>query len=182
MLDQMRQRLHVQRTFETAIVAILNDVVALHGAEYGNVQLPLGDHLVIVAQKGFSVPFLRTFKTVRKDTGSACGRALRSGETVIVPDVETDPEYAAYRGAAKNAGYRAVQSTPLVTREGLFLGIVSTHFAIPHRPTPIEMATLKSYGRMAAEYLRMLLAGGKVDAKAEAMSRELYAALEPEEA
>lgn len=182
MLDQMRQRLHVQRSFEAAVKTILSDVIALHGAEYGNIQLPHGDHLLIVAQKGFSAPFLRAFREVRRDTSSACGRALRSGDTVIIPDVNDDPEYAEYRDAAKAAGYRAMQSTPLMTREGLLLGIVSTYFANPHQPTPIEIATLKSYARMASEYLRMLLAGAKVASKAEEMSRALYATFEAEDA
>ena len=182
MLDQMRRRLYAQRSFEAAVKTILGDVIALHGAEYGNVQLPIDDHLVIAAQKGFSAPFLRMFREVRKDTGSACGRALRSGKTVVITDVERDPEFSEYRATAKAAHFRAVQSTPLCTRDGILLGIVSTHFANAHEPTPIEMATLKSYARMAAEYLRTMLGGAGLAGKAQAMSNKLYAALEPEDA
>ncbi len=35
---------------------------------------------------------------------------------------------------------------------GNLLGIVSTHFANVHEPTPIEMNTLKAYAVIAAEY------------------------------
>ena len=53
MLAQMTARLLQRRTFEDAIHVILEDVIALHGAEFGNVQLPLGDELVIAARSPF---------------------------------------------------------------------------------------------------------------------------------
>ena len=57
MLEQMRGRLRAKKTFETAIEGILDDVVALHGAEFGDVQLPIGNELVIVAQRGLRPNF-----------------------------------------------------------------------------------------------------------------------------
>ena len=59
MLAQMTVRLLRKRTFEDAIHVILDDVIALHGAEFGNVQLPLGDELVIAAQYAFPNLFLK---------------------------------------------------------------------------------------------------------------------------
>ena len=94
--SQMTRRLFLSRTFEGAVHTILDDVIALLGAEYGNVQLSIGDELVIAAQRGLSADFLKTFRRVKKDDGSACGRALRLGETVIIRDVENDPEFAAF--------------------------------------------------------------------------------------
>ena len=46
-------------------------------------------------------------------------------------DVEKDPDYALYRNAVKEAGFRSVQSTPFVTEDGKLIGIVSVHFAVP---------------------------------------------------
>jgi len=174
MLGQLTYRLLSQRTFETAAENLLSDVVALHGAEYGDLQLAVGDELVIVAQRGLSAPFLRTFRRVRKDDGCACGRALRLGKTIVVTDVETDPEYVAFRTDAASAGYRSVQSTPLVTRSGSVLGMVSTMFADIHEPTPIELEALGRYCGIAAEYLTTLLGSENLSAKAERMSRALY--------
>lgn len=77
MLTSLSRRLRTAETFELAIATILEDVVALLGAEYGNIQLPVEDDLVIVAQRGLNEAFLKTFKRVKKDDGSACGRALR---------------------------------------------------------------------------------------------------------
>ncbi len=174
MLEQMTQRLQSQRTFEAAVETVLNDVVALHGAEYGDLQLVSGEELIIVAQRGLSDAFLRTFKSVTKSSGCACGRAWRLGQTVVVADVDKDPDYAPFRTDAKAAGYRAVQSTPLTTR-GHVIGMISTLFANVHEPTPIELDTLGRYCKIAADYLQKLLGDEDLGRKAERMSRALYA-------
>jgi GAF domain-containing protein len=174
MLAQMTMRLLQKRTFEEAVHVILDDAIALHGAEFGNVQLPIGEELVIAAQVGLSKPFLKAFRRVKKDDGCACGRALRLGAPVIVADVEKDIEYAAFVKDARRAGYRAVQTTPLFTRNGNLMGLVSTHFAQAHEPTPIEMQTLKAYGGVAAEHAYRLLGDVALATKAEQMNDKLY--------
>lgn len=175
MLAQMTRRLKAEATFEGAIEVALDDVIALHGAEYGNFQLPIGEDLAIVAQRGHPVAFLRAFRRVRSNYGCACGRALRYRAPVVIHDVEVDREYAPYRDLAKTAGYRAVQTTPLFTEDGALLGLISTHFANPHDPTPIEMETLREYSVIAAEYLFACLGDTRLATKAEQMSEKLFA-------
>jgi hypothetical protein len=65
----------------------------------------------------------------------------------------------------------------MFTREKILLGIVSTHFAHVHEPTPMEMNTLAAYGGIAAEYAYMVLDENyqSLATKAEQMSAELYA-------
>jgi GAF domain-containing protein len=172
--SQMTQRLLMTKTFEEAVNTILDDVIALLGAEYGNVQLSIGDELVIAAQRGLSVEFLETFMRVKKDDGSACGRALRLGQTVIIRDVEKDPEFAPFRPDAKKAGFCSVQSTPIITEDGDVLGIVTTHFAHAHEPTPIEIETLKTYSTAAAEPLNKLRGDVPLATKARQMSEDVY--------
>jgi hypothetical protein len=150
------------------------NAIALHGAEYGNVQLLAEDELVIVAQRGLRPEFLRTFRHVRRDDGCACGRALRRGTPVVIPDVEADAEFADFRSDARLAGFRAVQSTPLITRHGKPLGVVSTHFANVHHPTKIEMETLQAYGVIAAEFAFKLLGETPLLTMARRLSKDLY--------
>ena len=176
MLEQMTQRLQSQRSFEAAVETVLNDVVALHGAEYGDLQLVSGHRLVVVAQRGLSSAFLQTFKDVTKDAGCACGRAWRLKRTVVVADVDKDRDYAPYRTDARAAGYRAVQSTPLMTR-GKVIGMISTLFANPHEPTPIELEILARYAMVAADYLLTLLGDQDLGRKAETMNGALCADL-----
>jgi GAF domain-containing protein len=140
MLDQMTARLRARRKFEDAAIGILDDVIALHGAEFGDLQLLSGGELVIVAQRGLPADFLEVSLRVDCADGSACGRTLRDPQPVVISDVETDPEYAEFRGIAQATGYRSVQSTPLVVSSDRVIGIVSTLFTGVHEPTPIEMA------------------------------------------
>ena len=110
MLEQLKSRLLPSATFEEVIATVLDDSIALLGAEYGNVQLPLGDDLVIVAQRGLLRPFLDAFRRVSMADGCACGRALRLGQSVIVTDVDTDPDFflsSATRGAQDFARCKA---------------------------------------------------------------------------
>jgi signal transduction histidine kinase len=51
---------------------------------------------------------------------------------VQITDVFSDPDYRPYREIAAEAGYRAVQSTPLVGRSGEVAGVLSVHFRDPH--------------------------------------------------
>jgi GAF domain-containing protein len=174
MLEQMSQRLHASRTFEDAVRRILIDVVALHGAEFGSIQLPTEDGLVIVDQHGFDTDFLRAFRKVRSEDGCACARALKERRPVVVIDIETDEAYAPCRTAARQAGYRSVQSTPMLSNDGTVIGVISTLFANVHTPTPIEMNTVSLYSGLAAERMLALLEGQKLSAKAQQLHEKLY--------
>ncbi len=173
MLVQMTDRLFRCETFEQAIWTILDDAIALLGAEYGNVQLLMGEELVIVAQRGLPKEFLDMFRRVRKGDGSACGRALLLGDSVVIPNVQIDLQFTAYRGVATYSHFRAVQSTPL-SENGNQLGIISTHFANVHEPSKIEMETLKAYGVVAARYAFKLLGDMPLDAMANRIHEKLY--------
>ena len=96
------------------------------GADKGNVQI-LDAHgvLTIAAQQGFDQPFLEFFKKVSVTDNSACARALRSGRRVIIEDVEADEKFAPLRHVALAAGFRAVQATPLIARDGKPLALLS---------------------------------------------------------
>jgi|SRR3569833_1037634 len=174
MTDQLMGRLRRCRAFHEAVQTILNDTVALHGAEYGDLQLLDGDTLLIVAQRNLTPEFLKTFREVTVAEASACGRALGACATVVVEDVEKDSEYADFREAARQARYRSVQTTPLCTSGGRIIGMVSTLFVNPHLPTKIELATLDKYSVAAADYLFELLDGKELGSEARRMNKLIY--------
>jgi GAF domain-containing protein len=171
----MIERLLAARNFEDAVRTILDDIIALHGSEYGNLQLASGGDLVIVAHRGFKLPLLAAFRRVNKDHYSACGRAFRLGHQIVIHDVEADEGFAQLRKIAREAGFRAVQSTPLITSAGTVLGVVSTHFTRPHTPSFIEIQTLKEYGAAACDFAYSFLKDGELGVRAEQMSAKLYA-------
>jgi GAF domain-containing protein len=51
------------------------------------------------------------------------------------------------------AGIRAVLSTPLIGRSGNLLGIISTHFKAPHRPTEVTLRQLDLLARQATDII-----------------------------
>jgi PAS domain S-box-containing protein len=72
-------------------------------------------------------------------------------ERVIVEDVQEDPLFAPHRAIAASARVRAVQSTPLVSRKGELLGVISTHFRQPRRFSEMELRFTDLYARQAAD-------------------------------
>lgn len=174
LITGMIQRLLEQTTVEGAIETILDDVIAMHGAEYGNVQILIGNELAIVAQRGLSAEFLKTFRRLYSYDGTACGRALRSGEVIQISDVERDPQFVAYRMDAKKAGFRSVQSAPFFAQDRRLMGVVSSHFANPHQPSEVEVEMLKAYSLPAADHVYRLLGDASLAVKAEQMSQQLY--------
>lgn len=136
---------------------ILETAITLTGADKGNLQLldQKNGTLTIAAHRGFSKPFLSFFNAVRTEVAAACAEAMRSGERVIIEDVTKSPIFAGQPSldVLLDAGVRAVQSTPLVSADGMVFGMISTHFDEPHRPGERELRLMDLLARQAADYL-----------------------------
>jgi signal transduction protein with GAF and PtsI domain len=154
-LHELVGRLLVCPDLRTALDEILAATVEISGAEMGNVQLfdAAGQALVIVAQRGFGPDFLDRFRVVGTDSDTSCARAFRQGWRIVIADVEADGGFEPYRKAAAEAGFRSVQSTPLVGRGGVTLGVLSTHYRRPRRPSERELRILDLYTRQAADVI-----------------------------
>jgi signal transduction histidine kinase len=135
---------------------MLTAIMELLGADRGNIQIFNREHsvLTMAAHAGFQQDFLDFFREVSADDGSACGRALHSGERVVIEDVEEDAAFAPLRQVARAAGFRAVVSTPLIAADRSPLGVVSVHFHSVHRPAAQELRRLDLYIRQAADFIQ----------------------------
>jgi hypothetical protein len=133
--------------------AALDAAIKATGADMGNVQLHCPEGLRLVAQRGFAQPFLDFFAVVA-EPHCACGAAFSSARRVAVADVRTDPLFAGTQPGQVmlEAGALAVQSTPLIGPQGV-LGMLSTHYAAPHRLTEKEGDLLDHIARRAAFWL-----------------------------
>jgi PAS domain S-box-containing protein len=151
-LDNWSSRLWRMKDLREGLDEMLRAVMELLGANKGNVQLldARRGALKMVAQSGFDKLFLDHYGEVSIRDPTACGRALRLGERVVVEDIETDARDAASRSMAHASGYRAVVSVPLISAEGSPLGVLSTHFLSAHRPTEESLRCLDLYTRQAA--------------------------------
>ena len=93
-------------------------------------------------------------------SGSTCGQALRDNQRVVVPDIDAcefvagTADWLEYR----RSGIRAVQSTPLRSRSGRPLGMLSTHWRTPHQPTDEDFTFFDVLARQAADLIERSLA------------------------
>jgi PAS domain S-box-containing protein len=154
-LNACSSRLWQMPSLHEGLQEMLSATIELLGAGKGNVQLLDLQHgvLTIDAQQGFQQDFLEFFREVSATDDTACGRALRTGRRIVIEDVEKDALFAPFREVARAAGFRAVTSTPLIGKDGAPLGILSTHFAMPHRPSDQELHRLDLYVRQAADFI-----------------------------
>ena len=136
----------LQETMDTA--------TAIVQADKGTLQLLEGETLRIVAHHGHEQTFLDFFAAA-ENVASVCGEATRRGERVVVPDVETSPLFAntASLPVLRAAGVRAVQSTPLTTRGGRLLGILTTQWATPHTPDEHDLWRLDLLVRQVSDLI-----------------------------
>ncbi|MDG6257948.1 MAG: PAS domain S-box protein [Methanomicrobiaceae archaeon] len=147
--------------FRALLQEILEAAIALTGADKGTLQLldPATGMLTVVAQKHFDPPFLEFFARVGPEDAAACGAALERGERVVVEDIANSPVFDP--GSAemlREEGIRAVQSTPLVSREGRMLGILSTHFREIHAHAERELRLVDILARQAADMIARTMA------------------------
>jgi GAF domain-containing protein len=143
---------------DTLVTRLLDSTLGLTGADRGNVQLMNRDKgaLEIAAQVGFDHEFLEYFEFVDDDF-SACGRAARLRSQTVVIDTATDLDFRPHSEIAQAAGFRSVQSTPLVDGGGTVVGMLSTHYERPGRPPDADLRALRVYGQLAGETLSQLL-------------------------
>jgi PAS domain S-box-containing protein len=163
-VDSMR-RLHdlVNRLLgcndlQTALEEVLDAAMVLLEADMGNVQLmnPQTHEWHVVAHRGFRDDFVEHFRNVEADPSAVCVRAAQYGRRAMVEDVQTDPAFTPHQAIAASAGFRAVFSTPVTSRHGEMLGVLSVLFRNPHRPSERALRMVDLYARQAAEFLERM--------------------------
>ena len=127
----------------------------LLGTNRGNIQLydAVTKRLSLVVHQGFGQAFLERF--AESGNPMICDRAAERLDRVIIPDLTVEPGLQGTFDlkVLLDDGIRAVQSTPLLTREGRLLGMLSNHWNEPHRPTDRDLRYLDLLARMAADYI-----------------------------
>jgi GAF domain-containing protein len=119
-------------------------------AERGN-----GGELRLLAFRGFNPQAAKFWEWVRADSESTCGAALRTGQRVIAADVTRCDFMAGTEDLETylQTGIHAVQTTPLVSRSGRVLGMISTHWRKPHHPSERELRRFDVLARQAADLI-----------------------------
>ena len=170
-------RMVVSPELVAALYEILDATILIMEGDLGNIQLydPERNSLEIVAQRGFTPEFMKALGTVSIDDETAGARCLRKRERIVIRDVNADAAYAPYRKVAALAGYRAVQSTPLIGRDGAFLGALLTHLHEARDFSTREVRVLDLYSRQAADAIVRARVERDLAAARRRMDAALYA-------
>jgi PAS domain S-box-containing protein len=149
----------VQRDDENVLYdAILDTAVDMLDADFGSLQRldPDRNDLEILTNRGFNEEAESVWGRVAPEHASTCGKALKTGERVVVPDVEASEFMAgtADQQTYLQTGIQAVQTTPLISRDGNVLGMLSTHWADPHEPSERDLHLLDVLARQVADLMQ----------------------------
>lgn len=173
-LQEISTRLVGQDNMGSLLGEIIEAAIEITYADKGDIQLVDGrGELNIVEARGFDRPFLDFFNSVN-ESQAACGTAMARCERIIVEDVTKSPIFVGQPSleVLLAAGVRAVQSTPLISRSGLILGVFSTHYQVSHRPEERELMLLDMLARQAADMIERIRAANEL--KEAKMQAELY--------
>ncbi len=153
-LREMGSRLWTEQELRPILEESLRTAVAIQDTDMGVISMwdPDGGQLVLGASVGFAPEILAAIERVPAGQG-ASGLCCLGENRVIVEDVEADPRFEAWRETARAAGVRAVHSTPLKTRGGELVGVLTTHFRHRHRPSQREMELVDLCAIQAVDFI-----------------------------
>jgi len=169
LLQEISAELTGERTGEQLCETLVDAAARIMRSDCASIQMLHPERggcgeLRLLAHRGFTAEAARFWQWVRLDSMSSCGKALRSGERVVVPDIgqcdymaDTD-DLATY----VQAGIRSVQTTPLLARSGTCVGMISTHWREPHLPSERDFRVLDVVARQAADLIEQLNAQERV--------------------
>jgi PAS domain S-box-containing protein len=164
LLRDLSARLVNEDDIQTFYQEIMATAIALTRADAGTVQIldESTQDLVLLATQGFESNVTEHFHRVNAGSNTSCGVALRTGDkpdgmaslrTFVDFDVPESKDPDGSMGIHVKAGYLSAQSTPLITRTGKPIGMVSTHWRKKHRPSDRELRFLDLLARQAADLI-----------------------------
>jgi PAS domain S-box-containing protein len=163
---------------------IMDAAVAVMRSDFASLQMLYpergeGGELRLLAFRGFNPQAAKFWEWVRADSESTCGVALRTGRRVMAPDVEQCDFMAGTQDLQTylQTGIRAVQTTPLFSRGGTLVGMISTHWREPHQPTERDLRLLDILARQAADLIERK-AGEEALRASEAKYRTLFESID----
>ncbi len=136
---------------------ILSTARALMHADFASMQTyhATTDELILMANHGFHPEAAEIWKYISLGASTTCGQAALKGCRVINQDLE-DPALGLTLKQLRPfrlSGIRSCQSTPLISRKGDFIGMISTHWGKVHQPTESELQVFDILVRQAADLI-----------------------------
>ena len=139
---------------------IVDTAGALMHSEFASMQIlhpgrGEGGELRLIAHRGFTPEAARGWEWVSSGSKTACGAALAARARTVVRDVETSGFLAGSEAlrAYRQTGIRSILSTPLISRAGKMIGMLSTHWRRVHEASTHELRLFDLLTRQAADFV-----------------------------
>ena len=169
---------------------IVDAAITITGSQFGTMQLlcPLGDRsgnggkLGLLCSRGLPDEAVTFWEWVSAEAYSSCTKALKSGRREIIHDFEQWDAISNTEDlfAFRRTGIRSAQTTPLLSRDGHLLGMISTHWNEPHTPSERDLRLLDILARQAADLLERTIAEEARHAREQELDRTCAALRETE--
>jgi PAS domain S-box-containing protein len=136
--------------------ALIDSATDIMHSDFASIQVldSTTNQLLLHAWKGFHPKSAKYWKYIDASSSTSCGQALKQRARIVVPDVES------YSGISKEdlheyrrSGVVAMQSTPLISRLGNCVGMISTHWKQVHQPSERELSLFEVVARQAADLI-----------------------------
>lgn len=147
---------------------IVDAAVFITGSQFGTMQLLCtpehgaghSGELQLLYSHGLPAEAVGFWQYVSPAAYSSCTLALKLGQRAIIPDFEQWADIAGTEDllAFRRTGIRSAQTTPLLSRDGHLLGMISTHWSKPHHPSERDLRLLDILARQAADLLERTIA------------------------
>jgi PAS domain S-box-containing protein len=161
-LQEFGTRLVRATDMHSLLIEILAAARAVTEADMGNIQFvdSATGALHIQVHQGFSDAFLAPFNQVCENEAASCGTALAQRQRIFIEDIEKSPIFAGTQAleVLRHEGIRAVQSTPIMRRDGVLIGMLSTHFKKRRRFGERDLRLLDLLVRQAADLIEKIRA------------------------
>lgn len=169
---------------------IVDAAVSIGRSQFGTMQMlcPQGDasghggELQLLCSRGLPPEAVGFWQWVNPAAYSSCTMALKLGQRAVIPDFEEWNEIAGTEDllAFRRAGIRSAQTTPLLSRTGNLLGMISTHWDKPHTPSERDLRLLDLLARQAADLLERTISEEATRARKQELERTCVALRETE--
>lgn len=182
LLQAVSAELISEQNIEALFQKLVNAAVSIMRSDFASMQMFYPERgargeLRLLASHGFSEEARKCWEWVSHETASSCGEALRTGRRVIVREVEKceflkgEKALQVYRAA----GIRSIQSTPLISRAGKLVGMISTHWRSPHEPSERDLRLFDILVRQAADVVERTRAEETLRRSEERLATDLQA-------
>jgi GAF domain-containing protein len=147
-------------TLANSYETVVEDAMALMRSDYASLQMlcpkrGTGGELRLLAFRGFNPEAAKFWEWVRADSKSTCGIALLKKERVVAPDI-ADCDFMAGSEDQQvylQTGIRACQTTPLIGRGRNVIGMISTHWRTPYKPSEKDLRLFDTLAMQAADLI-----------------------------